>query len=371
MAKNVIIILIDGGRIDRAENSNTYQKLKAKFNFFPQSITYAPYTNAAMHAVLSGTYGNRNGTYSYWHTYKFRKDKFKTLAKYLKENNYYTFADGHTELIIPRDGFDEFHIHNEVDDNLVNLHEKFLDNMKSKNDEGKNFFLYLHYSQIHTGIMNDVLKKYDNFSNEYFQNRNLNEQRYDKLFKESEVYLEKIINKIEALDFFNNSIILILSDHGISVGEKVGERAYGAFCYDYTIKTFGYLYSKELPVKTLSNQIRHIDYMPTILELLEINFDDSFDSFDGVSLIPLIMGTRTLENIAYSETANPLDAKAPPKSPNTKSVRTSEWKLIYNEYNNSKELYNLIQDPLEENNLVNTDLEIEKFLWNELQKLQV
>ena len=44
--------------------------------------------------------------------------------------------------------------------------------------------------------------------------------------------------------------------------------------------------------------------------------------------------------------------------------------LIYNEHNDSKELYNLKEDPSEENNLIDTNLEIEKFLWDELQKLQ-
>ena len=371
MNKNVIIILNDGGRVDRAEKSEIFQNLKNDFNFFPQSITYAPYTNAAMHAVLSGTYGNRNGTYSYWHTYKFKKNKFKTLTKYLKEKNYYTFADGHTELIIPKDGFDEFNIHDENTVDLIELHEKFLDKMKIKNEQGKSFFLYLHYSQIHTGIMNEVLKKYNNFDNEYFKNRKNNEQRYDKLFQKSEIYLESIFKKIEALNFLNNSIVLVLSDHGISVGEKIGERAYGAFCYDYTIKTFGYLYSKELNAKTIPTQIRHIDYMPTILELLGIDIDNSFEPIDGKSLVPLIKNNIVEENVAYSETGNPLKERSPPKSPNTKSIRTSNWKLIYNEYDDSKELYNLKEDPSEENNLINTNLEIEEFLWNELQKLQM
>jgi len=36
-----------------------------------------------------------------------------------------------------------------------------------------------------------------------------------------------------------------------------------------------------------------------------------------------------------------------PKKPNTKSIRTSKWKLIYNEYNDTKELYNLEDDPEE------------------------
>ena len=77
------------------------------------------------------------------------------------------------------------------------------------------------------------------------------------------------------------------------------------------------------------------------------------------------------KTLHISETGNPLKERSPPKSPNTKSIRTSNWKLIYNEYDDSKELYNLKEDPSEENNLINTNLEIEEFLWNELQKLQM
>ena len=75
------------------------------------------------------------------------------------------------------------------------------------------------------------------------------------------------------------------------------------------------------------------------------------------------------ELISYTETANPLESSAPPKKPNTKCVRTSKWKLIFNEYNNSKELYNLEKDPQENVNLIHENLEIEAFLWTELQKI--
>ena len=53
----------------------------------------------------------------------------------------------------------------------------------------------------------------------------------------------------------HQSLILIISDHGISLGEKIGERAYGAFCYDYTIKTFGILISTEFKNKVLSRAV--------------------------------------------------------------------------------------------------------------------
>ena len=368
--KNVIIILIDGGRLDRAENSLVFSALKNKSAFFSSSITYGPHTIAAMHAVFSGTYGIRTGTNSYWSTYKFRKDKFKTITEYLKENNYHTCSDIHSEIVIPKQGFDEFQIHDPYNDDLIQRHNELLEQMKIKNDNGNNFFLYLQYSNIHTTISDEVLKVYDNYSKEYFENRKLNEERYDREFKKAEDYLTNIFKKISSLELDKNSLILIMSDHGISVGERFGERAYGAFCYDYTIKTFAYfIYTGINPIE-INQQVRTIDFMPTILNYLEIKQDQSYENMDGVSLLPLMNGNSMEEKIAFSETGNPLDDKKPPKEPNTKSIRTSKWKLVINEYNDTKELYDLENDPDETNNVIGKYVDVEQTLWDKFLQIQ-
>ena len=364
---NVIIIMIDGGRYDRAIESNFYKKLKEKSVCFSQPITYGPHTIAAMHATFSGCYGIRTGTDSYWSTYKFKKNQFKTITEYLHDQNYYTSADVISEIVIPKQGFDEFQIHDENHDDLTSRHLELIEKTYANN---QNFFLYLQFSDIHTGISNEVLKVYDNFSKEYFKNKKLNEKRYDKLFKKSEFYLEKILEKINSLGLEKNSIILIMSDHGISTGEKIGERAYGAFCYDYTLRTFAYFFMPGFNPIEISQQIRTIDFMPTILELLHIPLDKNYSKLDGESLLPLIGGQKITEKIAYSESGNPLEEKKPPKTPNIKSVRTSKWKLIINMYNNSKELYDLEKDPEENTNLIDTNLEIQEILWKKFLEIQ-
>ena len=366
--KNIIILMIDGGRLDRAIKSDVFNTLKNNSAFFSQSITYGPHTIAAMHAVFSGTYGNRTGTNSYWSTFKFKKDKFRTLTEYLHDEKYFTLADVVNELVIPKQGFDNFFIHDELNDDLTLRHCSFLEDMKKINIDKKNFFIYLQYSNIHTGIMNDVLKVYDNFSNEYFSNKEKNEKRYDKLFNNAENYLKIILQKINSLELDKNSLILIMSDHGISVGEKIGERAYGAFCYDYTLRTFTYFVYPEIHPIEIKQQIRTIDFMPTILDYLDIPLSDKFEKIDGESLIPLIHGHSIEEKFAFSETGNPLKDKRPPENPNTKSIRSSKWKLIVNEHDNSKELYNLESDPSETNNLIGTNLDIEETLWKEIQQ---
>ena len=368
MKKNLILICIDGCRLDFAKKSDIFKNSLSGTNFFSQSITYAPYTNSSIHAILSGTYGNRNGCFSYWHSSRFKHNDFLTLTEYLHQNDYYTYADVHSDLVLPKIGFDEYILYDEDNVNLKSRHSNLIRNIKSKSQP---FFLYLHYESIHTTIKKEVLKKYTNFSHEYFNNKNKNFEMYSKLFSNAEKYLEEIFQTIIKEKLNESTDILVISDHGISIGERFGERAYGAFCYDYTIRTFGLYISSDFETKEISQQIRHIDFMPTILDKFDIKLDKNFEKMDGTTLLPLLNNQPMDELISYTETGNPLKESAPPKKPNTKCVRTSKWKLIWNEYDNSKELYNLEDDPDETNNLIDNNLDIENFLWNELKNKNI
>ena len=370
LKKNVIIICIDGGRLNEAQNSSVIKQFSPNSVFFSQSITYAPYTNSSIHAMISGAYGNRNGCYSYWHSSRFKHQRFKTLVDYLHDENYFTCADLISDLVLPKKNFDYYEVYDESNVDLETRHVSLLEKMKEKFNNGNNFFLYLHYSGIHTGIRDQVLKVFDNFSTEFFENKVTNKERYDKLFVQAEKYLKTIQGKLFELDFFKNSIILVISDHGISIGEKIGERAYGSFCYDYTIKTFANYCSPDLSSSEFNDQVSHVDFMPTILADLKIPQNKNFEELDGKSLLNVMKGGKHEEHYAYTETANPLNERAPPKQPNTKSIRSSNWKLIFNEHNNSKELYNLHEDPNEINNLIDEDFEIKNILWDHLKKFQ-
>ena len=369
MEKNVILICLDGARSDFAEKSEILRESLSGTIFFSKSIIYAPYTNSSVCSVISGSYGNRNGCNSYWNSAKFDHENFKTLMMYLKDENFKTVADIHNDWVLPQIGFDDYRIYDENTVDLPTRHTKLIEEINNKNQQ--KFFLYLHYESIHTTIRKEVLEKYDNFNEEYFNNKKKNFERYNMLFKNAEEYLKKIFEKITELELDKNSIIMIYSDHGISLGEKFGERAYGAFCYDYTIKSFVSLISNEFSSKEIQQQVRHVDFVPTILEKLQIPIDKNFKNFDGISLIPLIEQNKMDDLPAYVETGNPLKDSKPPKDPNTKAIRYKEWKLIYNEYDNSKELYDLEKDPHEENNQIDTGLEMEKILWKELLNHQI
>jgi len=365
---NLIFLTMDGARTDRIVNGENYSKIIQKSAFFPKTITYAPFTIAAMHAVFSGTYGFKTGVNSYWTSPNFKKNEYKTIPQYLKDNGYLTFGDTINKLVLPKAGFDELEIHDELNDDLTIRHKSLLDKMKLLDDEGKKIFIYLHYSNIHTGIMQNVLKKFDNFSEEYFSSKDKNSQYYDTLFQEGDKYLRNIINHIEKLGLDKNSLLIIMSDHGIGIGEKIGERAYGVFCYDYTlVSTVLFSYPKLTPIK-INNQIRSIDILPTILDILNIPQDPKYCKMDGESLLSIING-KIESRIAFSQSGNPLNSAKPPKEPNVYAVRTDEWKYIKNIHNSSEELYHLISDPAEEKNLIEIEDKIADLMRLKMNKI--
>ena len=134
-------------------------------------------------------------------------------------------------------------------------------------------------------------------------------------------------------------------------GEKYGERAYGVFCYDYTLISTALFFSKKLEAMKINQQVRSIDILPTILELLQIKTDTNFLPIDGKSLLSLSDGIFEKRS-AFSQSGNPLGSTKPPVEPNVYSIRQDEWKYIRNIHDESEELYFLKDDPNENNNLI-------------------
>ena len=161
---NILVLLIDQLRVDRLPYFKEFRELKKRGVFFPLMITYAPYTVASLHALFSGMYGTENGVDSYYGSLDFDQKNCFTITQYLKENGYYTKADEFSEIFLPHQGFDEVSIHDEIKDNLTLRHKDILKKMLNKSP----FFLFLHYSKIHAGIIKEVVNKFSDFDERYF-----------------------------------------------------------------------------------------------------------------------------------------------------------------------------------------------------------
>ena len=361
---NIIMLLIDGVRSDAIEKTPFYNELKKESVFFSNLITYAPYTIGSLHALFSGIYGNINGVNGYYKGFSFDKDKCFTLAQYLKENGYYTETDSLTEDTIPRQGFVKYRLHDEFKIDFLKRHTEILHQIKDK----KPFFLFLRYGAVHINLINNFLKKYTDFDEGYFANKDGNFKRYLKWVEESGNYITYMLDKIKEFGMYDDSIIIIFTDHGASIGDRLGERAYGVYLYDYTVRCFLYIISKgiskDIEIKEL---VRSIDVLPTLLDMLEIREKAGYKKIQGKSFLPFMHG-KTDDRIAYAETGGLGGPTPSPEKHNVFAVRTNKWKLIYNETSKKKELYDLESDKEEKNNLIGKFPDIEAKLWEEIEK---
>ncbi|MFA5049564.1 MAG: sulfatase-like hydrolase/transferase [Candidatus Micrarchaeia archaeon] len=348
--KNIILIATDGVRADSISSFKNFEKLSKQGTFFSNAMSYAPYSIASFHAIFTGIYGNRNGVDNYYGVSQFKMDNCKTLTSYLHEVGYYTIGDIMNKIVVPHDGFDELSIADPTRD-IFPKHKQIIEKCGELKKTGKNFFAFLHCDYVHNSLIRDVVKQYTDFSKEYFENKKENKKRYESYIQNADDYLSKLMDEITRQNI-QDSIILIFSDHGCSLGEKIGEKVYGSFCYDYTIMSFGIFLNNELfPKREFSQLVRTIDFMPTILDILQIPHDKRKMELDGKSLMGFICKEESESRIGFSETGGLGGPYPSPEAPNVHCIRTNKWKLIFNKTPKTYELYDLKNDPEELNNL--------------------
>lgn len=358
--------MLDQLRPDRLQHFSEFAALKKEGVFFSTMITYAPYTVASLHALLSGMYGTRNGVDSYYGSLDFDAENCFTLAQYLKEQGYNTRADVLSEIVLPHQGFDEVSVHDERRDDLVKRHTGIIDGIPP----GKPSFLFLHYSNIHTGIIDQVVNQFTDSDEKFFGRFDQNLKRYDGFVKGAARYVDAVMGHCRSHGLTENTLFVILTDHGCSLGEKPGEKCYGVFTYDYTVATFAYfIFKGRLPAgRQIDAQVRSIDIAPTVLDILNIPQRKEFKKMQGASLVPVIGGADTADREAYIETAALSGPFPSPYKPNICAVRIPRWKLIMNQANGTRELYDLANDPDERTNVFGMHPDIESALDKMIRK---
>jgi arylsulfatase A-like enzyme len=128
-------------------------------------------------------------------------------------------------------------------------------------------------------------------------------------------------------------------------------------------------YPARLPAgRVIEQQISQIDVMPTIFDILGIDFELPHD---GTSMLPLIDGdTEDFREEAYAETMPAGWQAIVGDERRIWCIRTAEWKLILNldpvaatqEY----ELYNLVDDPGERHDIFDDEPEKARELQEQL-----
>jgi tetratricopeptide (TPR) repeat protein len=167
---------------------------------------------------------------------------------------------------------------------------------------------------------------------------------------------------MEQRDLLDRTLVVLTSDHGEGLGEH-GESTHGIFIYDATLHVPLIFSRSGLPAgRRVDMPVRLVDVLPTVLELLRL--PPANPARDGVSLAPVFAGRGTVPvDACYIESLAPLlDRNWAPLS----GLRTGEWKYIRAP---EPELYDLVSDPGEKNNLHNERPEVARRLRAELERI--
>jgi arylsulfatase A-like enzyme/Tfp pilus assembly protein PilF len=168
---------------------------------------------------------------------------------------------------------------------------------------------------------------------------------YDAEIAFTDVQVGRVLDALAEDGRLDNTVIAVLADHGEMLGEH-GEVTHGFFIYDGAVHIPLIVAGPRVPSAVVADQVRIVDVMPTVLELLGV---PGPAAMQGVSLLPLAHGEHK-NLLAYSESWYPRYHYGWSE---LVSIQDGRFKLIRAP---RRELYDLAQDRGESANRAADDL---------------
>lgn len=346
---NVILITIDTLRADHvgcygatSVTTPTLDSLAKDGVLFEHAFSQVPLTWPSHAAILTGTYPFQNGVQDF--TGHPLAPQFRSVVQAFKQAGYATGAVV-SSFVLDRSwglarGFDFYDdafsasTFQQKDLGLVDRRAnesvtRALDWLK-KNRQ-RPFFLWLHLYDPHS--------PYDPpepFRTQY------REHPYDGEIAYADHELGRLTNWLKTNGLYNRSAIVLLSDHGESLGDH-GEKEHGFFIYNSTIRVpliVKPAAGLKVDSKRIDEPAESIAVAPTLLRLagLHDSIERQFQSKD-------LLQPPAVDEVAYSETFYPFSSFG--WNP-LHSLETSRYHYIDAP---EPELYDVIADPSEENNI--------------------
>ena len=424
---NILLIVIDSLRSDKCISKNL-SSITPNIDFlikngtvFPNTISSAAATAVAMSSIFTGLPPFKIGMDTI--NYHRLSPDIETYVKILKNNGYKTHA---TAPSVAEDFglICDFENSDSTYRNYLSLFDGLGEQIIEKLVNGSintPLFFYIHIFDLHTPIT--VPKS--------FSDKKFGASKYEKQISAIDFWIGKIIEKINLQNTliiltadhgeyvpiveYNNKIINleasdneaklwkignripnISPDSALNIKKKIGgllrntrtkikkqkinelnlspyqkrvlmesRMEEGHRMFDDLVKVPLIFSGLNIPSnKEILQQVRHIDIFPTIEDMISL---PKKQNVDGYSLLPL-MQDKLLEEIpAYIESP-------PSVMKNSKKIigiRTSNYKMIKQaDSNEILELYNIIDDPLEEKNIVKDYPEIVLLLDKKLSKIR-
>jgi arylsulfatase A-like enzyme/Flp pilus assembly protein TadD len=306
---NVILISVDTLRADHLSaygyaklHTPNIDSLAAQGILFEQAISPVPLTLPAHASLLTGTLPVFHGIRD--NTGFVLSQKHSTLAQALRLHGYRTGAFVGSFILDSRFGLD--HGFEEYYDNFESetLETAKLDISERRAEDvlvearrwisqkaGADFFAFIHLFDPHAPYAAPA------------QYQAPNRLPYDAEVAYVDAELGRFFQFLEEKGLWDDSLVILTADHGEGLGEH-GELNHGMFLYDATlhIPLIFKLPGETQRGRRVSDQVRLIDVVPTVLDILKL---PPLSQAQGVSLKPALNGGELPELAAYSETQLP------------------------------------------------------------------
>jgi iduronate 2-sulfatase len=293
------------------------------------------------------------------------ENKINELAKSDNDNPFFLavgFLRPHTPLIAPQKYFDMYPLkdielanilENDMDDTFLNYVET--NNVEKTEIEGKNSTLT--HKQLSKRSVEMFYKLKESYKDPDEGLKRFT-QAYLACVTAVDDNIGQVVNAIDNSKFKDNTIIVFVSDHGWTMGEK--NHVYKNSLWEESTRVPLTIRAPGLtkPNSKVNHPVSLIDVYPTLLELAGLDNNtvknSKGKSLDGFSLKPFLEDPNTNNwegpngalSVVYSSYKN---ENIP--SNHHYSLRTKDWRYII--YDSGKEeLYHNAVDPKEWNNLV-------------------
>ena len=328
---NVIYVFIDACRADHLsaygyarKTSPNLDKLAARSSLFENAFTPAPNTFEALPKFTQGAYWDahlegwpeimaRNG----YNALLFPR-RISTLRRHVK---------GMTIVAPAIDGTFEGTINAAID-------------VLGSAPKDRPFCAYLYSTDTHRPYR----------PHEEFHYGSSITDLYDGEISYLDFHLGRLFDWMEKSGRMDDTIIVIMADHGESLGER-GVFKHSTQLYNEQARVPMIIYSPELPPRSIKDYVSTIDLGPTMLNAVGLEYPKECA---GVSLGPLMRGEPFVHPPVYGEQTNqevsPFvrpDQYVSLEQKKYMIITQDGFKLIYNRDHYSFELFDLKNDPSE------------------------
>ncbi len=384
---SVILITMDSLRPDhlgcygyRRDTSPNIDKFAGGGTVFLNAVAQATNTAPSLASILTSAYPERHRVFLFGNRIS---DKTVSLTSVLKNNGYETgFLSSHPGAATIggfEDDFDTFYTAWTFREDtrgksfkVTEINSRIIKWLKAR--KKKQFFLWVHYLEPHYPM--NPPAEYKDFFSKYYTSKPGNKVKlsryfafgsggiplrlaatndyitdlgyyvnlYDASVRYADNCVGNLLESLRTMGLADNTLVIIASDHGESMGEHNLYFSHSFNVYEELIRVPLII---RLPTsapqgRRVASQVQLIDVAPTILEILKINKPSAMQ---GKGFVSLWNGSDLEEErFAFSSVGD--------SSYGEIAVRTNAWKLIYYKDTRRYGLYDLMNDPKELNNLL-------------------